>query len=174
LWEVYWGRLVGLARQNLRGVPQWAGDQEDVALSALDSFCRSAERGRFPRLDDRNDLWHVLVLLTARKAANLRKYARAVRRGGLMRQVQPAGTDDLDILAEVVGDEPSPQFAAEVAEEYRCLLDALGDDVLRSIAVAKMEGYMNEEIAERLDVSLPTVERKLQRIRRIWDKEQEP
>src|SRR4051812_48283 len=75
LWEGYFARLVGLARTRLRGVPRQAADEEDVALSAFDSFYRGVEEGRFPRLDDRNDLWQVLVLLTARKASNLARDA---------------------------------------------------------------------------------------------------
>src|SRR5205085_5062686 len=71
LWERYFRRLVGLARKRLEGAPRQAADEEDVALSAFDSFCRGAERGRFPRLEDRNDLWRVLVTLTVRKAHHL-------------------------------------------------------------------------------------------------------
>src|SRR5207249_6675395 len=42
LWERYFGRLVGLARDRLRGAARRAADEEDVALSAFDSFCRGA------------------------------------------------------------------------------------------------------------------------------------
>src|SRR6266849_6085654 len=77
LWQGYFARLVGLARQRLRGAPRQAADEEDVALSAFDSFQRGVEQGRFPRLDDSDDLWQVLVVLTVRKAANLAKYERA-------------------------------------------------------------------------------------------------
>jgi hypothetical protein len=65
LWEGYFQRLVRLARQKLRGTPRRARDEEDVALSAFDSFCRGAEAGRFPRLGDRADLWQLLVVITA-------------------------------------------------------------------------------------------------------------
>src|SRR3954465_6949521 len=70
LWERYFRRLVGLARTKLRGAPRRAADEEDVALSAFDSFCRHAEAGRFPRLADRDSLWRLLVTVTARKAAH--------------------------------------------------------------------------------------------------------
>jgi hypothetical protein len=76
IWEGSFGRLVGLARQRLRGAPRRAADEEDVALSASDSFCRGAGAGRFPRLADRNDLGQVLVALTLRKAANLTRDER--------------------------------------------------------------------------------------------------
>ena len=51
-----------------------------MALSAFDSFCRGAEQGRFPDLNNRNDLWGMLVLAPAMlllasvpRAINLRK-----------------------------------------------------------------------------------------------------
>src|SRR5262245_46060314 len=53
LWERYCRRLVGLARKKLRAAPRRAADEEDVALSAFDSFCRGAEQDRFPQLNDR-------------------------------------------------------------------------------------------------------------------------
>src|SRR6516164_6398408 len=74
LWERYFRRLLGLARRKLGAAPRRAADEEDVALSAFDSFCRAAEQGRFPRLSDRSDLWQLLVLLTARKAFDLAQH----------------------------------------------------------------------------------------------------
>ena len=46
--------------------------------------------------------------------------------------------------------EPTPAFAAQVAEEWQRLLESLADDDLRTIAVSKMEGYTTEEIAAKL------------------------
>ncbi|HJZ57290.1 MAG TPA: ECF-type sigma factor, partial [Gemmataceae bacterium] len=69
LWERYFPRLVGLARARLRGAPRRAADEEDVALSAFDSFCRNAEAGRFPDLTDRDGLWRMLATFILRKAA---------------------------------------------------------------------------------------------------------
>src|SRR5829696_1409471 len=82
LWERYFRRLVGLARQRLRGGPRRAADEEDVALSAFESFCRHAERGRFPGLLDRDGLWRLLVVLTTRKAAHLVRDEGRRKRGG--------------------------------------------------------------------------------------------
>src|SRR5262249_44003183 len=81
----YFRRLVGLARKKLRAAPRRAADEEDVALSAFDSFCRGAEQDRFPQLHDRLDLWQLLVLLTARKAVDLAQPERRQNRGGAVR-----------------------------------------------------------------------------------------
>ena len=72
---------------------------------------------------------------------------------------------------QFVGDEPTPDFAAQVAEEYRRLLELLADDSLRQVAVWKMEGYGNDEIAEKLGSSRRTVARKLEAIRILWSSE---
>src|SRR6516165_9840548 len=82
LWERYFGRLVAFARVKLQGAPRGMADEEDVALSAFDSFYRGVEQGRFPRLSDRDDLWQVLVVLTERKAINLMHHERRQKRGG--------------------------------------------------------------------------------------------
>jgi hypothetical protein len=56
-----------------------------------------------------------------------------------------------------------------VADECRRLLGLLGSDTLRSVALWKMEGLTNEEIAGRLGCVRFTVDRKLQTIRKVWD-----
>src|SRR4051812_3113015 len=169
LWQRYIHRLVALARARLRGIPRRAVDEEDVALSAFDSFCRRAERGQFARLEDRDDLWQVLFVLTVRKAANLaRREGRAKHGGGqgpVLSDLEGLGVDG------GVGDEPPPQLAAQVADECRRLLDGLGDDALRHVAQRKLEGYTNAEIAAELHCVESTVERKLRRVRGLWAQE---
>lgn len=169
IWRAYFRRLVALARAKLRGAPTRAADGEDAALSAFDSFCRGAEVGRFPHLGNRDDLWRLLVTITARKAADLRQHeGRAKRGGGLVRGDSAVGEDG---WAEVAGTEPTPEFAARTADEYARLLGLLDDDQLRNLAVWKMEGWTNAEIAKRLGCAVPTVERRLRLIRKIWSAE---
>src|SRR5712691_6856720 len=60
IWERYFRQLVELARRKLLGVRPHVADEEDVALSAFDSFCRGLKRGRFPDLQDRDNLWKLL------------------------------------------------------------------------------------------------------------------
>jgi DNA-directed RNA polymerase specialized sigma24 family protein len=180
LWEGYFPRLVGLARKKLRAMPRRTADEEDVALSAFDSFCRGAEQGRFPRVTDRDDLWPLLVTITARKALQLlRRHGRQKRGGGAVRgdsafRDGPGGGEDETGLDQVVGSEPTPEFAAQMAEECQRLLGQLGEGDLREVAVWKMEGYSNEEIAAKLGCVPRTVERKLALIRTLWEQPEPP
>jgi DNA-directed RNA polymerase specialized sigma24 family protein len=169
LWEHCFRRLMGLARSKLRGAPCRAADEEDVALSAFDSFCRSAEEGRFPQLADRDSLWRLLVTITNRKAAHqIRDEGRQKRSGG----ATPVTNAQAELAFEqLVSREPSPEFAAELADDCRRLLARLGDRELETVAILRMEGYSVEEVAERLSCAPRSVKRKLSLIRTIWEKE---
>jgi hypothetical protein len=69
--------LSPLPIKKLLGAPRGMADEEDVALSAFDSFCRGAEQGRFPQLSDRDDLWRLLFVITERKAIDLVNHEKA-------------------------------------------------------------------------------------------------
>jgi len=179
LWERYFAKLVSHARRKLKQSPRRAADEEDVALSAFHSFCRAAEAGRFPDLAGRDALWRLLLQMTARKAVDQVRYETRQRRGGGNVQGEsafqlPGGEGDGVGIGEAAGKEPTPEFAAILAEECENRLKQLEDDDLRGMAVAKMEGYSNAEIAERFDCSLRTVERRLNLIRRTWERELSP
>ena len=73
----------------------------------------------------------------------------------------------------LAGAEPTPEFAAQVADECRRLLGVLRDDSLRVVARLRMEGYSNTEVAGQLGCSLRTIARKVELIRRSWLAENE-
>jgi DNA-directed RNA polymerase specialized sigma24 family protein len=174
LWQRYFLQLVELARKKLHGTPRGAADEEDVALSAFDSFCRAAEQGRFPQLNDRHDLWRLLVTITARKASDHRRDAGRKKRGGAIAG-SASSTSPVEIeLDQILGQEPSPDFAAQLADECQRLLTSLDDPQLCSIALWKMEGYTAKEIAKKLNCVTRTVERRLRLIRRRWEREFRP
>jgi DNA-directed RNA polymerase specialized sigma24 family protein len=163
LWERYFCDLMELARQKLRTASRRIADEEDVVLNAFDSFCRDARRGRFPQLKDRTNLWRLLVVLTAQKAVDQLRWEAAEKRGG--GRIERIAPEELE---QIVGREPTPEFAAQVSERYQELLQKLPSDELRTIAVLKMEGHTNDEIGERLGYVRRSVERKLRQIRGCW------
>ena len=177
LWDEYFDKLVRYARRKLEGLPRRAADEEDVALSAMQSFCRGMMARRFQKVEDRDDLWKLLVTITARKAtAQKRRHFAEKRGGGRVRGesifLPDQGSEESNAgIGEVLGTEPTPELANMVAEDCRQLLDTLGDESLRQIAVLTLEGYTTSEIAERLGCVRRTVERKLERIRDKWSHE---
>jgi DNA-directed RNA polymerase specialized sigma24 family protein len=174
LWERYFHRLVGLARRKLQGVPRGAADEEDVALSAFDSFCRGAEQGRFPDLADRNNLWRLLVTITVRKAYQLGLHEGRDKRGGGVQDQAALGVRSdsgsaLPGLEDFADRQPTPAEAALLAEECQRLLLRLPAADLRAVALSKMAGCTNKEVAAELGCALRSVERKLRVIRSLWD-----
>src|SRR5207249_10470385 len=97
LWERYHRQLVALARRKLDAARRRAADEEDVVQSAFHSFFRGVAGGRFPRLDDRDNLWRLLVVITARKALDQLAHENAKRRGGCAlpgeSRIPPGGPD---------------------------------------------------------------------------------
>jgi RNA polymerase sigma factor (sigma-70 family) len=172
LWERYFERLVRLARHKLPAHGKRAFDEEDVAHSALRCFLHGIAENRYPQLADRHGLWNLLVVITARKAqAYVRRQNRQKRGGGeVLGETAFLGKDDEQAgIEQVIGAEPTPAFAAQVAEECQRLLDQLEDDALRDIAILKMEGFTVDEIAERLGSTRRTIERRLHIIRKTWE-----
>lgn len=174
VWQEYFAQLVRYARRRLDGVPRGAGDEEDVALSAMFSFCRGMEAGNFQKVDDREDLWKLLVTITARKACAKRRREYAVKRdarrtkhqGSFLRVGSPG--ECVGDLAELAV-EASPELADMVVGNCHELLDCL-DDKSRQVALWTLEGHSTTEIAERLGCVRRTVERKLERIRDKWSR----
>ncbi len=176
LWERYYAQLVRYVKSRLHGASRRAADEEDLALSAFDSLFRGIEAGRFPQLDDRDDLWQILLVIAQRKAADQILHERRQKRGGGRVRGQSVfenrGDGPAPGLDQHADDGPPPELAAEITEQVRRLMDLLPQDSLRVIAQRKLEGYDNPEIAAELDCGLRTVERKLRLIRSLWEREQ--
>jgi DNA-directed RNA polymerase specialized sigma24 family protein len=158
LWSQYYSRLVSLARKNMGSVPNPIANEEDIVESAMASFYFRARDGRYPDLRDRHGLWKLLISITLTKARAL------ARKEGRRREILEREFSGQNFAQG----EPAPEFAAEVADQLRQLLDALPDPLLREIAVAKLEGYTNQEIAASVGKAVPTIERKLRLIRDAW------
>lgn len=176
LWRRYVEQLARLARRKIGSTPRRLGDEEDAANQVFHALLHGIAHQRFPELKDRQDLWQILIMLTERQAIAMRRREYAAKRGGgkLLGEsaLQWKENAELGGIEQVMGSEPSPEFAALCAENLAHRLSMLSHDPhLVQIARDKLSGYANQEIAERLDISLRTVERNLSRIRQLWSTE---
>ncbi len=171
LWEHYFPEMVRTAERRL-ATSFGAFDAEDVALSAFNVFCRAIKEGRYERLSRGTGLWSLLAVTTLRKASDRIKVEGAARRGGGRkgpRLTQQQGVN-LDSVPASLSD---PQFLAIMAEECRRLLNLLDDDELERVALWRMDGYTDSEIAARLGYSRRTIQRMVTVIRTRWMREAE-
>jgi RNA polymerase sigma factor (sigma-70 family) len=180
LWRRFFERVVAVARRRLQAAPQQSvEDAEDVALSAMHGLYVGAAQGRFEHLSDRVDLWRLLVAITVKKALSRRQWYGRLKRGGdciihsqdfaADADTDGSGHEDVNSLNRAASKEPSPESAAIVQEQFQELLDALPDPTLRQIALWRMDGQSNAEIAAKLGCVVRSVERKIERIRWIWE-----
>ncbi len=163
IWARFFEKLLRLARRKLNGMPRGMMDEEDVANSVFKSLCLRARRGDFKQLDDRDDLWRLLAAITHLKAAEAIRGANRQKRSTRGRRALP--------IEQLVAAGPSPETLASLDEQRQRLLALLPDEACRKIALWKMEGYTDEEIAARLEVTDRTVRRKMKLIRAVWGEE---
>jgi DNA-directed RNA polymerase specialized sigma24 family protein len=158
LWERYFEPMVRVAEARLRGAPCRAGGAEDVAVDAFLSFCAAEKRqGRFTDLSSRDNLLRLLFRFTVCEAANFR--ARETRRHQAVRGDSALGEEG---FAPCPGREPAPEGQVQLAS----LLAKLPEETkLRSIALLRLEGLSNDEIAAACKLSRATVERRFGMIR---------
>lgn len=170
LWQRYFRRLAGLARQRLGDGQRRVQDEDDIAIRVFHSLCERAERGDLAGVVDRDELWRLLATITLRKVAGQIRDANRQKRGGGRVRGDSICAEEGG-LEEKEGPEPTPEFLHQLAEEHHRLLEALGDDTLRRIAIWKLEGWTGQEIAGKLGITRRSVERKLERIRELWKRE---
>lgn len=164
LWQRYFQRMAGLARKHIPNYSGRIADEEDVALSAFESFFRRSGEGKLREVQGRDELWRLLALITKRKALNAVRHDEAAKRGGGRLRLE---TQSL----EIADSEPTPQHAVEILDEVERLLDVVlaQEDQLRFIVIRKLEGYGTAEIASRLNCTQRTVQRKFERICILWE-----
>ncbi len=167
LWDRYFQRLVALARDHIGPTSRGGVDSEDVAQSVFKSLCLGVERGRYPRITDRDNLWTLLVAMTAYKSWDLLRREGALKRGGGRVMDEAALGNHSGPIDGVIGREPTPQFALQMAEQCQMMLGLL-TVAERQTAELKLQGFSNYEIAKRLGCAMRTVERRLVAVRRAW------
>lgn len=169
LWEKYFDRLVNVAKRNLGTLPKRVADEEDVAVSAIHSFFKAAEGGRFEQLSNRDELWKLLVTIVIRKSNRYKEKATAQKRGGGNVRGESVFMNAADDGSPGLAGIPDEGFVDDLMFECSELMHKLDDDVLRQIALLKMEGHTTEEVAEKLAIARSTVKRKLNLIKESFN-----
>lgn len=173
VWNRYVRRLIQFAKNRFTTRRKSVTDEEDVVQQAFCDFFQMVKEDRFSRLEDRNDLWQVLAMLVDRRAKDILRHQYSQKTGeGLVRtesvfQTSPHDSDSPGIasLEDLL---PTPETAAVFWELFENRLSLLNDPNLREVALLKMQGHTNREIADLQQTSQRTIERALYSIRKRW------
>jgi DNA-directed RNA polymerase specialized sigma24 family protein len=171
IWQRYFRDLLDLARRNLSPRVRRRVDEEDIVVSMFDSFCARQARGEYD-LAGCDELWRLLVTITLRKASNARRNHHREKRNVALEESLVTDRNDSSCpgwaLEQMDAGAPSPAEAAVLNEALERRLEMLKDAELREIALWRLEGYTNREIADRIKRTERAVERRVERIRQKW------
>lgn len=174
LWNRYFQLLVTRLQSRIANRFRRVSDEEDVALSAIDTLIRGIREDRYPDLNDRESLWSLLLTLADRRATrHFRRESSRKRGGGAVWNLPPtaetAEGQKHPTLEQIADSGPTPEFTAALTDELAHLLDRLEDPLLREMAVLELEGYTPAEIQQKLDLrSERTYFRKKKLLRTLW------
>ena len=174
LWDRYGPELIELSRRRFSRVLGALDDEEDLVQSVFKALWTGATDGRLEAVQGREHLWWLLLKITRRKALNRHAYNTRQKRSHNPISLSGLPNDDgslapADRIADA--DQPPPDLILILAEQQDRLMGMLRDDVLRSIAIWKLDGHTHEEIALKLGVTTRTVVRKFNLIRETWAQE---
>ena len=176
IWESYLPKLMRVIENKLRNSPKRAVDSEDIAQNAMLSLFNGLKENKFDSVANRDELWALLVTITARKVTRERRRAMAKKRGegntrGESVFVVAGQVDDYYGINQVLDENQMPESADRVLETYEELLPEISDQKTRDTVMLRMEGYTNPEIAERMKCSVSRVEQRISKIRKAWQSE---
>ena len=145
-----------------------AYDAEDAAQSALRSFCIGLRNRKFDDLKNSDEVWKTLITITKRKIIDRVHYETRQKRGsGYIFNESTLTENDRLEFEHREGSEVPPDLIVDIADEIDFKLGQLSDQ-LKKIALWRIEGYSNSEIAQFHNCTERTIERKLALIRKIW------
>lgn len=175
LWDRYGPTLIQLARRRYHSVSGPVFDEEDLVQNVFSALWTAATSGRLKNVQSRDELWWLLLTITRRKAISRIEHDTRQKRPGkkVVPYLTSSDTSDLSPFEPLTPDpkQPPPDLILVLDEEKCRLLDLLQDDMLRTIALLKLDGYTHEEIAKQLGVTPRTIVRKCNLIRECWTEE---
>ena len=165
LWKYLEPRLLRLGRQQMQSASMTCYDEDDLAQSSFHALCNAIRKGCYEQLADRDEVWKLLTTIALNKFRRQTIRESAVKRGGHMQRA------DIENAFQFESDELSAEHKLLMEEECERLLHLLGRSEIKQVALLKVEGYTNEEIATALDCTRRTVQRRLDFIRSVWSRE---
>lgn len=177
LVERYFGKLRKLSQERIRRGKPIYEDGEDIAIQVLTSVCKKVEQGKYPDLQNRDDLWYLMIFIAHRMVIDRRRSRKKLslqtpEEEELFPKDQTLEgaleTIDHDLDSFLAEDSESDLQLFEIIDCWQEMIRQIKDPVAKEVAKLKLEGHNNREIAELLGIVSRTVERKSELIEQRW------
>ena len=169
IWIRYQAKLVSIATQQLAENPDRSVDGEDLVQSSFGNVCLAVQNGKYPDIDNREDLWGLLYIATVNRVREHYRELRALKRF----HISSSQAIDPSILAYL----QTPFAEAQAADLLEYLLSRLDledpSHLLRQIALLYLDDHSASSIAKRLHKRKTSVLISLRLIRSIWQEYQD-
>ena len=167
IWNRYYQRVVEFAIQKMKMNPDRAVDGEDIAQLTMHRFCLNATSGNYPDLDDRQQLWDLLVVYTLNRIRKHLRECNRTKRSGMHRVVFEFKR------SQVLQDLRSPEAPTIMADMVQSWLDRLDREdpsgQLKQIAIWSMEDISGTEIARIMKKRKSAILQQIRLIRLLWE-----
>ena len=166
IWDRFYQRVVRFAELQMKRNADRAVDGEDIAQSAFRAVYHAVMNGRYPDMDNRQELWQLLIVSirnrVRRHFRDIHTQKRMVNEKGLLLM-----QDRLNAI-ELSG----PVAQAELADLLAMLLRVLDQEdptgELRQIALLQLEEYSASAIARKLKRRKSYILQRVRMIRILW------
>jgi DNA-directed RNA polymerase specialized sigma24 family protein len=169
LWKRYQAKLVSIATQQLDESPDRSVDGEDLVQSSFGNVCLAVQNGKYPDIDNREDLWGLLYIATVNRVRQYYRELNALKRSH--------GSSSQAIDPSILADLQTPFAEAQTADLIEYLLSRLDledpSHLLRQIALLYLDDYSASSIAKLLHKRKTSVLISLRLIRSIWQEHQD-
>jgi DNA-directed RNA polymerase specialized sigma24 family protein len=153
-----------VVRPVVRGLAPGAGDEQDVAQSAFRAFFDAAANNEAVQLESRDELWRLLMTISRRKATDRVRHELRARRGGKARR----RSEGLENVSATTASPAEITELQDLLDHLMLSLESAADDKLKTVAVMRLEGLSTQEIAEQLNCTVRTIQRKLHILEWLW------
>ena len=171
LWERYFQKLCGFVEGHIYARNRRKMSSDEIACDAFMALLDGVLKGRFEKVRNRDELWQMLTLIASRRTINAQvKVDRPKHGSGKVFGESAFGSSGLNNLVDFVQRDLGPQDAVMLQDLSQRLLDCLPNEQARRVALLRLAGYSNAEIAKEIERTERTVESKLSMIREVWSK----
>src|ERR1051326_5108003 len=167
LFDRYVERLHALARRRISQRLSSRVDPEDIVQSVFRTFFGRLKEGQF-KIDDQDDLCRLLVRITVHKTLRQIAYHKAGKRDPGAEVAQSKESEDR--LIDLLDREPTPEATAMFLDQLEHFLNRLRAQE-RQILEMRLQGFSNEDIAQKLGIYDRKIRRALEHIRVLAEQE---
>jgi DNA-directed RNA polymerase specialized sigma24 family protein len=169
IFHHFYRRLCGYIRTMLTTTDQRQHHEEDLANHVMSRVWEMRNREMFDVAQRREEIWQAICRVAIFDTRDRARYVRSKKRN-----VEDLGFwDDCNSIASI-RNRSNHEREFEISELWRVFWNKLPDDSYREIVRLSLAGISKREIAEKLNTTERTINRRIEVMVQLWQDTCEP